>query len=97
MIKVIILALLLQGAVSNENGRCGLLINKGSYCVTRVYKVGPSAGILKVGDKIVSSNGESHATNCLGPAGQVVHLVIERDGKEFEVDIVRAPVREVHD
>lgn len=87
---LLIATLVLDGGVSNTQGRIGIQDVRSSGLITKVIKDSPAdkAG-LKVGDTIVSAD-EVKGVSCVrGEVGTKAHLVVERKGKVFTVDVPR--------
>lgn len=97
MLVSLLLSLLLSGTISNEKGRLGILLNKASHSVIKVYKHSPSQGLIQKGDKILSVDGVDGVEEAITTVGTEATVVVERDGKTMIFKIIRASYREVYD
>jgi hypothetical protein len=70
----------------------------GAWYVTRVWPNGPAQGILHVGDRILTFEGQ-HGPDwyvnrlvLLAPAGGVTHLAVEREGRRLDLAVPVLPL-----
>jgi len=94
----LLIALILQGYVSNHYGRIGVKVDPYGY-ITKVYDVSPAKRHdLRVGDRIVLADGRKGNYYIDGIAGTTALLKVRRSGApDFNVTVERVIPEEVYD
>jgi hypothetical protein len=90
-------SLLLQGSVTNEYGRVGVLIGLNGN-ISHVYKYSPAKTFgLQVGDIILEADGHKGYTYTDGCSQTLANLVIKRGTETFKIIVPRVPSYCIYD
>lgn len=99
LILQFVTALTLDGSVSNQYGRIGIMVAKNGY-IGKVYKKSPAAEAgLQKGDIVIAADGYPGTDYIDGTAGQDVQVTVKKksNGRICIFIITRVPKREIHD